>query len=159
MLKIFRSAVVVMPGTAAKFAKELQGALLPMLNRPSFNTAVSRRVDISVSRSSTDVRWLQTLQEIVSCFCAVVRGQTHDYATMIKVFRASAGEFRLDGSRETTLTLDPKGGFMVRFTSFLTLQPHRVSTCAPSQCCATSRLSCASMAHLTSSAPSSQASP
>jgi cohesin loading factor subunit SCC2 len=43
LLKIFRCAVVVMPRTASKFAKDLQGALLPMLNRPLFNTTVSGR--------------------------------------------------------------------------------------------------------------------
>lgn len=34
----------------------------------------------------------QTLQDVVACFCAVVHSQTQDYATMIRVFRATLGE-------------------------------------------------------------------
>ncbi|GAA5873259.1 hypothetical protein JCM8547_008616 [Rhodosporidiobolus lusitaniae] len=64
LLRIFRAAVLAMPKTSSKFGKDLQQALVPMLNRPSNNT----------------------LQEVVACFCAVVHGQTQDYSTMIRVF-------------------------------------------------------------------------
>lgn len=30
----------------------------------------------------------QTLQEVVACFCAVVRGQTHDFVRLITIFKA-----------------------------------------------------------------------
>ncbi|SCV73614.1 BQ2448_6044 [Microbotryum intermedium] len=69
LLKIFRSAVTTMPKTSTKFAKELQSALMPMLNKPSSSA--------------------MTLQEVVACYCAVVRGQTHDFGAMINVFRVS----------------------------------------------------------------------
>ncbi|SCZ88805.1 BZ3500_MvSof-1268-A1-R1_Chr10-4g03099 [Microbotryum saponariae] len=69
LLKIFRSAVTTMPKTSTKFAKDLQSALMPMLNKPSSSAT--------------------TLQEVVACYCAVVRGQTHDFGAMINVFRVS----------------------------------------------------------------------
>ncbi|GJN94290.1 hypothetical protein Rhopal_007364-T1 [Rhodotorula paludigena] len=66
LLRIFRAAVSAMPKTATRFGRDLQSALVPMLNKPSQNVV--------------------TLQEVVACFCAVVHGQTQDYATLVRVF-------------------------------------------------------------------------
>ncbi|GAA5958783.1 hypothetical protein JCM21900_004761 [Sporobolomyces salmonicolor] len=83
LLKIFRGAVLAMPKTASKFGRDLQAALLPMLNRPS--------------------HLLQTMQEVVACFAAVVRGQTQDFDTMIKVFSVSMNRL----ANETKQLLNP----------------------------------------------------
>lgn len=36
--------------------------------------------------------FFQTLQDVISCFCATIHSQTQDYATMTRVFRATLGE-------------------------------------------------------------------
>ncbi|KPV73441.1 uncharacterized protein RHOBADRAFT_55179 [Rhodotorula graminis WP1] len=69
LLRIFRAAVVAMPKSATKFGRDLQAALMPMLNKPTHNVSI--------------------LQGVVACFCAVVHGQTQDFATMIRAFVAS----------------------------------------------------------------------
>ncbi|BGP51653.1 Sister chromatid cohesion protein 2 [Rhodotorula kratochvilovae] len=79
LLRIFRAAVVAMPKTASKFGRDLQGALVPMLNKPSQN--------------------LTTLQEVVACFCAVVHGQTQDFATMFRVFAVSLRRLQQEGQK------------------------------------------------------------
>ncbi|GAA5983631.1 hypothetical protein JCM10908_000358 [Rhodotorula pacifica] len=71
LLKMFRSAMLAMPRSSSKFGRDLQAALVPMLNKPSNSVS--------------------TLQDVVACFCAVVHSQTQDYATMIRVFRATLG--------------------------------------------------------------------
>ncbi|CDR46094.1 RHTO0S12e00276g1_1 [Rhodotorula toruloides] len=78
LLRIFRAAVVAMPKTSSKFGKDLQTALMPMLNKPSQS--------------------VQTLQEVMACFCAVVHGQTQDFTTMIRVFGVTLG--RLQGEAQ-----------------------------------------------------------
>lgn len=40
LLRIFRAAVVAMPKTSTKFGRDLQGALVPMLNKPSQSVGV-----------------------------------------------------------------------------------------------------------------------
>ncbi|GAA5926432.1 cohesin-loading factor complex subunit SCC2 [Sporobolomyces koalae] len=67
LLKIFRESVLAMPKTSSKFGRDLQAALLPMLNRPS----------------------TQTIQAVISCFAAVVWSQTHDFSMLVKVFCVS----------------------------------------------------------------------
>ncbi|GAA6048643.1 hypothetical protein JCM3770_001996 [Rhodotorula araucariae] len=79
LLRIFRAAVVAMPKTASKFGRDLQGALVPMLNKPSQS--------------------VPTLQEVVACFCAVVHGQTQDYATMVRVFSVSLKRLQQEGQK------------------------------------------------------------
>ncbi|GAA5903419.1 hypothetical protein JCM8208_001915 [Rhodotorula glutinis] len=69
LLRIFRAAVVAMPKSATKFGRDLQAALMPMLNKPTHNVSI--------------------LQGVVACFCAVVHGQTQDFATMLRAFVAS----------------------------------------------------------------------
>ncbi|GAA5844309.1 hypothetical protein JCM9279_001763 [Rhodotorula babjevae] len=69
LLRIFRAAVVVMPKSATKFGRDLQAALMPMLNKPTHNVSI--------------------LQGVVACFCAVIHGQTQDFATMLRAFAAS----------------------------------------------------------------------
>ena len=32
------------------------------------------------------------MQEIVACFCAVIRGQTHDFTRLVTIFKACIGE-------------------------------------------------------------------
>ncbi|KAK4046628.1 Sister chromatid cohesion protein 2 [Microbotryomycetes sp. JL201] len=68
LLKIFRATVTSMPRSTTKFGKELQTALMPMLNKPP-----------------------QNMNEVVACFCSVVHMQTKDYASLISVFRACFG--------------------------------------------------------------------
>ncbi|KAK4330559.1 Sister chromatid cohesion protein 2 [Rhodotorula toruloides] len=79
LLRIFRAAVVAMPKTSSKFGKDLQTALMPMLNKPSQS--------------------VQTLQEVMACFCAVVHGQTQDYTTMIRVFGVTLGRLQNEAQK------------------------------------------------------------
>ncbi|GAA6060785.1 hypothetical protein JCM10212_005434 [Sporobolomyces blumeae] len=92
LLKIFRSAVLAMPKTASKFGRDLQTALLPMLNRPSPQ--------------------VQTMQEVIACFAAVVRSQTQDFDTMIKVFGVSMT--RLVGEKNKLKDPAKRAGVNVR---------------------------------------------
>ncbi|KAM0747229.1 hypothetical protein T439DRAFT_97198 [Meredithblackwellia eburnea MCA 4105] len=68
LLKIFRSTMSTLPKGSSQFSRDLQATLFPMLNKPSSN--------------------LSFQQEVVACFCAVVRGQTHDFAKLITVYKA-----------------------------------------------------------------------
>ncbi|GAA5875871.1 hypothetical protein JCM1840_002960 [Sporobolomyces johnsonii] len=97
LLKIFRGAVLAMPKTASKFGRDLQAALLPMVNRPS--------------------HLLQTMQEVVACFAAVVRGQTQDFDTIIKVFGVSMNRL----SSETKQLLNPATASKVNVRQLPTL--------------------------------------
>ncbi|KAM0792017.1 hypothetical protein ACM66B_007127 [Microbotryomycetes sp. NB124-2] len=84
LLKIFRATVSSMP-RSTKFGKELQTALMPMLNKPPQN--------------------MNSLQEVVACFCSVVHTQTKDYASLVSVFRACFGRFTAEVTKlsdETT---------------------------------------------------------
>ncbi|GEM10950.1 cohesin loading factor subunit SCC2 [Rhodotorula toruloides] len=74
LLRIFRAAVVAVPKTWSKFGKDLQNALMPMLNKPSQS--------------------VPTLQEVIACFCAVVHSQTQVYSTMIRVFGVTLGRLQ-----------------------------------------------------------------
>lgn len=79
-----------MPKTSSKFGKDLQTALMPMLNKPSQSVQASSRS--SRSRTTADLgSHPQTLQEVMACFCAVVHGQTQDFTTMIRVFGVTLG--------------------------------------------------------------------
>ncbi|GAA5958305.1 hypothetical protein JCM3765_004786 [Sporobolomyces pararoseus] len=69
LLIVFRSAALATPKTASKFGKDLQAALIPMLNRPPAQ--------------------IQTVQAVISCFSAVIWHQTQDFAMMVKIFVAS----------------------------------------------------------------------
>ncbi|BGP35332.1 Sister chromatid cohesion protein 2 [Rhodotorula toruloides] len=77
LFRIFRAAVIAMPKTSSKFGKDLQTALMPMLNKPSQST----------------------LQEVMACFCAVVHGQTQDYTTMIRVFGVTLGRLQSEAQK------------------------------------------------------------
>ncbi|GAA5984976.1 hypothetical protein JCM11641_005602 [Rhodosporidiobolus odoratus] len=81
LLKIFHGAVLAQPKTSSKFGKDLQGSLVPMLNKPSSNT----------------------MQEIIGCFCAVIHSQTQDYATMVRIFSISLARL----ANEAQKLLDP----------------------------------------------------
>lgn len=156
LLKIFRSTVIAMPKTSSKFAGNLQAALLPMLNRPSSNLTVSSASSVEGSVADSPA---QTLQEIVSCFCAVVRGQTHDFTKMIVVLKACAGEFALSRSPPSELIRRDQVDFKARSSSSKTLRLLRAPTCACSRLSATSPPCFANTATLTRSAARSQVRP
>lgn len=54
LLKIFRSAVMAMPKSTSKFSRDLQAALVPMLNKPGSSTGVSRHSPCVFRSASTD---------------------------------------------------------------------------------------------------------
>lgn len=85
LLRIFRAGVLASPKTSTKFGKDLQASLLPMLNKPSANPQVRPALPSHLLERS-DFLLLQTMHEVVACFCAVVLNQTQDYTNMIKVF-------------------------------------------------------------------------
>ncbi|KAK4701477.1 cohesin loading factor subunit SCC2, partial [Phenoliferia sp. Uapishka_3] len=68
LLKIFRSTVTALPKGSSQFSRDLQQALTPMINKPSSNLAYQ--------------------QEVMACYCAVIRGQTHDFTRMISIYKA-----------------------------------------------------------------------
>ncbi|GAA5948648.1 hypothetical protein JCM10213_003568, partial [Rhodosporidiobolus nylandii] len=79
LLKIFSAAVAAQPKTASKFGKDLQAALVPMLNKPSQN--------------------VNTLQEVIVCFCGVIHHQTQDYAMMIRIFAVTLTRLNSEAQR------------------------------------------------------------
>ncbi|EGF99550.1 uncharacterized protein MELLADRAFT_118268 [Melampsora larici-populina 98AG31] len=76
LLKLFKACVIDTPKLSDQFCNTLQAALLPALNKPNLNDGV------------------MILQERVSCFCAVVVYQTHDFSKLIKVFKACEQRLR-----------------------------------------------------------------
>ena len=102
-----------------------------MLNRPSANLTVSSPSSQRVFESSLS---FQTLQEIVSCFCAVVRGQTHDFTKMIVVLKACASEFALPRrSGPHQLICHPQVACKAKLRSSKIPRQLRVPTCACSR--------------------------
>ncbi|GAA5994954.1 hypothetical protein JCM5350_007201 [Sporobolomyces pararoseus] len=79
LLIVFRSAALATPKTASKFGKDLQAALIPMLNRPPAQ--------------------IQTVQAVISCFAAVIWNQTQDFAMMVKIFIASMNRLLAERSK------------------------------------------------------------
>ncbi|KAI5476699.1 cohesin loading factor subunit SCC2 [Pseudohyphozyma bogoriensis] len=77
LLKIFRSTVTALPKGNSQFTRDLQATLLGMVNKPSPSASTS------------------TIQEIVACLCAVIRGQTHDFVKLINVFKVCAQRLHL----------------------------------------------------------------
>ncbi|KAL8277535.1 hypothetical protein RQP46_010090 [Phenoliferia psychrophenolica] len=67
LLKIFRSTVSALPKGSSEFSRRLQAQLTPMISKPSSNLVYQ--------------------QEIVACFCAVVRRQTHDFTKMVGIYK------------------------------------------------------------------------
>lgn len=59
-----------------------------MINKPSGGTTVRSIISYLANHTYLSRLPLQTLQEVVACFCAVVLGQTQDYRQMIVVFKA-----------------------------------------------------------------------
>ncbi|KAH9819910.1 sister chromatid cohesion C-terminus-domain-containing protein [Melampsora americana] len=76
LLKLFKACVTDTPKLSNHFCDALQAALLPALNKPNLGDGV------------------MILQERVSCFCAVVIHQTHDFLKLIKVFKACEQRLR-----------------------------------------------------------------
>lgn len=75
LLKIFRSYMEDSPKSAAKFAQNLEAALLPMVNRPNM------------------LRGPQSLQDLIACICAVIRNQTHDFKRLCEIYKSCDGMF------------------------------------------------------------------
>lgn len=96
LLIVFRSAALATPKTASKFGRDLQNALLPMLNRPSAQLQVCPlpfpTVILLPVASLTFDPLSQTLQSVISCFSAVIWNSTQDFAMMVKIFGASMSE-------------------------------------------------------------------
>jgi cohesin loading factor subunit SCC2 len=69
LLSIFNTCLPSMPRTALLFAKQLQPLLTPLLNKPTQHYAV--------------------LEELIRCYCSVVRCHTHDYSILIKCMQVS----------------------------------------------------------------------
>ncbi|KAK4052266.1 Sister chromatid cohesion protein 2 [Microbotryomycetes sp. JL221] len=92
LLKIFRSTVSAMPKSASKFGREMQSALMPMLNKPPQN--------------------INSLQEVVACFCSVIHSQTKDFASLVSVFRACFARFAAELKK--VLNEDTRAGANVR---------------------------------------------
>ncbi|KAG0144415.1 hypothetical protein CROQUDRAFT_108552 [Cronartium quercuum f. sp. fusiforme G11] len=78
LLKLLKACATDAPRSAKGFAEALQSALLPLLNKP--NLAAGGLI----------------LQELVSCLCAVVVHQTHDYQILVNVFKACEGKLRAE---------------------------------------------------------------
>lgn len=72
LLRIFRTAVESRPNMGTQFGRNLQETLSGMVNKPP--------------------PALSSIQEVVACFCAVVRGQTDEYDGMIRTFKLSLCE-------------------------------------------------------------------
>lgn len=67
LLAIFNSCLPIMASTGLSFAKQLQSTLTPLVNRPSSHIAV--------------------IEELVKCYCTVIRSQTHDMGILIKTMQ------------------------------------------------------------------------
>ncbi|CAH7690333.1 sister chromatid cohesion C-terminus-domain-containing protein, partial [Phakopsora pachyrhizi] len=70
LLKIFRACALEAPKSSGTFGQQLQNSLLVLVNKPNFNVGGT------------------ILQELISCFCAVIKFQTHDYGKLLNVFKA-----------------------------------------------------------------------
>lgn len=97
LLRIFTSCVADMPkASGSKFGESLQAVLLPLLNKPNLGNG-------GVVSTCPRVRWGasidaagQTLQELVACFCAAIKHQTHDFKRLANVFKACESRVRSD---------------------------------------------------------------
>lgn len=104
LLKVFRSCVNTLGKGTSKFPRDLQAALLPMLNKPSPSASVNVRGLLTSLRCRMLMARPQTMQEVAACLCAVIRGQTHDFAKLIAVFKACACASHLSYASQVVLT-------------------------------------------------------
>ncbi|GAA6018662.1 hypothetical protein JCM8202_000602 [Rhodotorula sphaerocarpa] len=88
LLKMFRGTMLAMPRSSTKFGRDLQAALVPMLNKPTSSVS--------------------TLQDVISCFCATIHSQTQDYATMTRVFRATLGRLNSETQKLAVANTAPQ---------------------------------------------------
>lgn len=80
LLKIFGSCLPSMPRTALKFAEDLQRTLTPLVSKPP-------------NRPGSSV-----LQELIACYCTVIKTHTHNFAMVAKSLQACLT--RLDRIRQ-----------------------------------------------------------
>ena len=70
LLRIFRACLPWMPKTALAFAEALEKSLTPLVSRPP------------------TMAGLQSLQELIACFCTVIVSHTHNYRILARTLRA-----------------------------------------------------------------------
>jgi len=98
LLSIFVDCLPIMPSTALSFAKQLQPLLTPLLNKPLQHFAV--------------------LEELIKCYCAVVRWHTHDFNILIKCMQVSYRQ--LQNIQQGSPSNQSKGMVLMMVTSLLT---------------------------------------
>ncbi|PWN49132.1 hypothetical protein IE53DRAFT_318176 [Violaceomyces palustris] len=104
LLKIFRACLPWMPKTASTFAESLEKSMTPLVSKPPVKPGS------------------QVLQELIACYCTVIKTMTHNFTLLSRTLKACLGrllQIRNKTASSKNFELDRPSSLIMSLTALL----------------------------------------